>query len=117
MSNITLELSPKEDINELRQALKGENIKYSERMFFRDDVSSPITILGELVFSKEVALSAIGLVGGWIAGRQGRKVKLKTSTFEAEAHNVDELQKVLALLEKADPSDNAPPSRTDPSTD
>ena len=117
MSDITLKLIPKEEADELRKALREKGLKYSERVFIRDDASSPITMLGELVLNKEVAISAISLVGGWLAGRQGRKVKLKTDRFEAEAHNVEELKQVLALLEPGGTTGNAPPHDVDSSLD
>ena len=109
MNEVTLKILPKEDIVELRQAFGKQNVKFSERMFFRDDASNPATLLGELILNKEVVLTAIGALSGWLVAKQGRKVRLKTTEFEVEAASVEELEQVLAVLYKNDTTTNVPP--------
>jgi hypothetical protein len=59
--------------------------------------------LGQFVFDvvKSNALPAmIGVVSAYLATRAGRKVRLKIGEVEAEAHNVEEIKKLLKLADK-----------------
>ena len=44
--------------------------------------------------------AAIGVVGGWLVARQGRKVRVKIGDTEVEARTVTELEAILELAQK-----------------
>lgn len=102
MSDLEIAVFPKEDAGEFRTILKEQDIKYSERMFFRDSVDSGgITLLGEFtILAKVLGPVAIGAIGHWVVAKQGRKVRVKMGDIEAEAASVEEVKELLALVHK-----------------
>ena len=71
----------------------------SRRAFTMDDESGGGGLIGEFVFKNAVpVLKILGpVVIAYITGRIGRKVKLKVPGAEIEAHNIDEVEKLLRL--------------------
>jgi hypothetical protein len=53
-----------------------------------------------LAFAKILGPATIAALGGWLAGRDGRKVKIKVGEIEAEANSVKELDEVLERVGK-----------------
>ncbi|WP_085787624.1 hypothetical protein [Ketogulonicigenium robustum] len=102
MSDLEIAVFPKEDAGEFRTILKEQDIKYSERAFIRDSAGSGgITFLGEFtMMATTLGPAVIGAIGGWVAARQGRKVRVKMGDIEAEAGSVEQVKELLALVHK-----------------
>lgn len=98
MADIELFAEPSEDTAELTAAWRTAGISYSQRMFMRDDAHSAATMLGGLILRLEVATAALGAVGGWLAARQSRRVKVKIGDIEAEANSLKELEALLEII-------------------
>jgi WXG100 protein secretion system (Wss), protein YukD/Effector Associated Constant Component 1 len=47
-----------------------------------------------------VATGVIGAVTSWLAARHGRRVRVKTDNLEVEAETVEELKRILDLVEE-----------------
>ncbi|PTX36967.1 hypothetical protein IQ03_05291 [Gemmobacter caeni] len=107
MSDLEIAVFPKEDAGEFRTILKEQDIKYSERMFFRDSVDSGgVTLLGEFtMMANTLGPAVIGAIGGWVAARQGRKVRVKMGDIEAEAGSVEQVKELLALVHQQSASE------------
>lgn len=101
MSDLEIAVFPKEDAGEFRTVLKEQGIKFSERVYVRDAVDGGMTALGEFMFwGKELGVPAITGICGWLAARQGRKVRVKMGDIEAEAGSVEQVKELLALVQK-----------------
>ena len=57
--------------------------------------------MGEfLVAAKSVAPLLSGLLGAWLRGKSGRRVKLKYKDLQIEATTVEDVEKPFALVAK-----------------
>jgi hypothetical protein len=82
-------------------AFHNEGIKIQTTAFAMDAVDAVGGATGEfLAFAKILGPATIAAVGGWLAGRNGRKVKIKVGEIEAEANSVKQLDEVLERVEK-----------------
>jgi hypothetical protein len=82
-------------------AFHSEGIKIQTTAFAMDAVDAVGGATGEfLAFAKILGPATIAAVGGWLAGRNGRKVKIKVGEIEAEANSVKQLDEVLERVEK-----------------
>jgi hypothetical protein len=82
-------------------AFHNEGIKIQTTAFAMDAVDAFGGATGEfLAFAKILGPATIAAVGGWLAGRNGRKVKIKVGEIEAEANSVKQLDEVLERVEK-----------------
>lgn len=88
-------------IGEVFTAFKNEGIKIQPRIFTMDAVDAVGGATGEfMAFAKVLGPPIVAALGGWLAGRNGRKVKIKVGEIEAEANSVKELDKVLERIGK-----------------
>lgn len=80
--------------------LKDAGLDPSARMFMRKAVGFGSLYTGEFYISAAKILGPpiIAAVGGWLAGRNGRKVRVKVGDIEAEANT---MQQIEVLLERA----------------
>jgi hypothetical protein len=63
-----------------------------------DSVDAVGGFTGEFVaLVKTLGPPGIAALGGWVAGRSGRKVRLKIGDVEAEAGTREEVEKLLAM--------------------
>jgi hypothetical protein len=51
-----------------------------------------------LAFAKTLGPATIGALGVWLAGRNGRKVKIKVGEIEVEANSLKQLDEVMERL-------------------
>ncbi|ASW04438.1 hypothetical protein [Paraburkholderia aromaticivorans] len=79
-------------------SLRAADVRFLLRARTFDALDAPGYALGEYVI-KELGPAAIGVigtaVGAWIAGRSGRKVRLKVGDIEAEARTIEEVEQLL----------------------
>jgi hypothetical protein len=88
-------------IGEVFTAFHNEGIKIQATAFAMDAVDAVGGATGEfLAFVKVLGPATIGALGGWLAGRNGRKVKIKVGEIEAEANTVKDLDQVLERVGK-----------------
>ena len=88
-------------IGEVFTAFENEGIKIQPRSFAMDAVNALGGATGEfLVFAKVLGPAIVAALGGWLAGRNGRKVKIKVGEIEVEANSVKELDEVLERVGK-----------------
>ena len=88
-------------IGEVFTAFHNEGIKIQATAFAMDAVDAVGGATGEfLAFAKVLGPATIAALGGWLAGRNGRKVKIKVGEIEAEANSVKELDEVLERVGK-----------------
>ena len=88
------------DISKVFAAFRDEGIKIEATGFAMDAIDAVGGATGEfLAFATILGPPIIAALGGWFAGRNGRKVKIKVGEIEAEANSVKELDKVLARVE------------------
>jgi hypothetical protein len=85
------------ELRGISKALRDADIKASHRMFFRDAADGGASYIGQfLVPIAQVAIPALGAVlGGWLQGRFGRKVRIKVGDVEAEARTLEEVETLL----------------------
>jgi hypothetical protein len=77
-------------------AFRNEGIKIQTTARTMDAVDAVGGATGQfLAFAKLLGPATIAAVGGWLAGRNGRKVKIKVGEIEAEANSVEQLDEVL----------------------
>jgi hypothetical protein len=84
--------------SQLVDALKANNISAYPRYFTRDAVGEGATYLGQAIEVVEKALPVVGtVVGIWLRGRFGRKIKLKVDDdgVEVEAQTAEDVEKLL----------------------
>jgi hypothetical protein len=88
-------------IGEVFTAFSKEGIKIQPRAFAMDAVDAVGGATGEfMAFAKVLGPAIVAALGGWLAGRNGRKVKIKVGEIEAEANSVKELDEVLERVGK-----------------
>lgn len=89
------------DISKVFSAFHDDGIKIQATAFAMDAVDAVGGATGEfLALAKILGPAAIAGLSGWLAGRNGRKVKIKVGDVEAEANSVKELDEVLKRVEK-----------------
>ena len=85
-------------------AFEQDGISILESSCSEDDVPEPGVcyssnigpLANEVVaFATALGPASIAALGGWLAGRNGRKVKIKVGEIEAEANSVKQLDEVL----------------------
>src|ERR1700737_5072127 len=89
------------DVAEFSKALNATGVDYPQRGMAFDSVEAQGYPLGEYVVQLgPIAVAAIsGPITAWLAAKLGRKVRIKFGDVEAEARNVDELRKLLELVD------------------
>ena len=88
-------------IGKVFTAFDNEGIKIQPRAFAMDAVDAVGGATGEfLAFAEVLGPAIVAALGGWLAGRNGRKVKIKVGQIEAEANSVKELDEVLERVGK-----------------
>jgi hypothetical protein len=88
-------------IGEVFTAFENEGIKIQPRAFAMDAVDAVGGATGEfLAFATVLGPAIVAALGGWLAGRNGRKVKIKVGEIEAEANSGKELDEVLERIGK-----------------
>jgi hypothetical protein len=84
------------DMGKVFTAFHNEGIKIKKTFFTLDAVDAVGGATGEfLAFAKILGPATVAAVGVWLAGRNGRKVKIKVGEIEAEANSVEQLDEVL----------------------
>jgi hypothetical protein len=77
-------------------AFHNEGVKTIVTGFAMDAVDALGGATGEfLAFAKTPGPATIAALDGWLAGRNGRKVKIKVCDIEAEASSIKQLDEVL----------------------
>lgn len=89
-----------EDKAELKELWLADGIRPSQRMYFRDDAGASAIAIGGMLLKSEVIKVALAAIGGWLAAKNGRKIRLKVGDIEVEATTVQELEDVIKLAEK-----------------
>ena len=101
MSDLQISALPKEEAGDLRTLFKEQDIRFTERVFVTDSADTGVTLLGEFtVMAKTLGPVVIGSIGGWVAARQGRRVRIKMDDIEAEASSVEDVEKLLSMIDK-----------------
>ena len=90
----------REDAFEIGDCLRANDVRFEERIIVRKSMEEVGAFLAEFVFSLEVRTAALGALGGWLAARQGRKVRIKIGDVEAEATSVKELKSILEIADE-----------------
>jgi hypothetical protein len=92
----------REQLQWLYEGLQAAGITEQHQMDFRDAVGGPVDLLAHFVVPiAQIVIPVLGgVLGGWLQGRAGRKVRLKTRDIEAEARTPEEVEKLLLLAEK-----------------
>jgi hypothetical protein len=92
----------REQLQRLYEGLQAAGITEQHQMHFRDAVGGPVDLLAHFVVPiAQIVIPVLGgVLGGWLQGRAGRKVRLKTGDIEAEARTPEEVEKLLLLAEK-----------------
>ena len=83
--------------------LQAHGLKVSSRMHVQDSADTGgMWFLGQFTIegARIVAPALTGIVGAYLGACMGRKVKLKQGDIEVEAHNVEELQRLLAIADE-----------------
>lgn len=96
MSNIEISVPSSREAIELSNLLKEHDVQFSEEFYVQKsaDVEGVFKLILE---HPELPISLITAIGGWIAGRQGRRCSIKTPYIEAEANSVEDLQKIINM--------------------
>ena|SRR6267154_5904402 len=80
-------------------AFRNEGLDIRATAFAMDAVDSAGGATGDfLALAKALGPPIVAALTGWLAGRSGRKVRVKVGDIEAEAHSVKELDKILARI-------------------
>jgi hypothetical protein len=80
-------------------AFYNEGIKIEATAFAMDAADSVGGATGQfLTFAKTIGPATIGALGVWLAGQNGRKVKIKLGEIEVEANSVKQLDEVMERL-------------------
>ena len=91
----------KADMGKVFTALHNEGTKFEATAFAMDGVDAVGGATGEiLALAKTLGPATIAAIAAFLAGRNGRKVKIKVGEIEAEANSVKELNAVLERVEK-----------------
>ena len=92
-------------LKHVTSTLQATNANVSFRVFMQEAIGAPSFLLGGFTIEnvKSVALVLGPIVGAWLQGRYGRKVRLKIGDIEAEARNVAEIEELLKQVEKVRP--------------
>ena len=80
--------------------MHAEGIKFGSSDYLVEDTSGVGFALGEfVVVAKALSTPALaGLVGAWLCGKYGRKVKLKYKDLRVEATTVEEVERLVKLI-------------------
>ncbi len=88
-------------LNSVFAAFRSEGITTRPRLFLMDSIDAAGGFTGEFIaVVKMLGPSALTGLTGWLAGRNGRKVKIKVGEIEAEAHSIKELDEILKRVER-----------------
>ena len=86
------------------ESLRSQGVEVSPRYYANDAIGGGGGLSGEFTV---IAAAVAGLVAAvrpclveWIKGRYGRKTKLKIGDVEAEAHTIEEVEKLMKLAEQ-----------------
>ena len=92
------------ELRNLYQALKSEGLEATARSFAHDAVGGGGGLTGEFALIvtalAPVIAGASALAGAWLHAKYGRKVSVKFGDVAASASTVEELEKVLRLVEE-----------------
>jgi hypothetical protein len=95
-------------LEQLGQSLNSQGWEVSSLIELRESADGGPTVSGFIItlapYISAVLAAALGALGGWLHGRNGRKVKLKFGTAgqleEVEAQTPEQLKDVMAIAEK-----------------
>jgi hypothetical protein len=84
------------------QSMRAQGIEYRSRDYLVEVTSGVGFALGEfLVVAKALSTPALaGLVGAWLRGKYGRKVKLKYKDLQVEATTVEDVERLVKLIQE-----------------
>ncbi len=90
-----------DEMGKVFTAFRNDGVKVQARAFAMDAIDAVGGATGEfLAFAKVLGPASIAALGGWLAGRNGRKVRIKVGEIEAEANSVEQLDHVLERVAK-----------------
>jgi len=88
------------ELKAFMQSLKKNGIEFHARSVMMESATGGGFNLGEFSILAGSVASLAGLLRMWVKAKYGRKVKLKTKDFSAEAMNAEEIEKLVKLVEK-----------------
>jgi hypothetical protein len=100
-------------LGDIAAALHASNIKYSQRIQMFDSVDVPGYGIGQYTLAYAAIAAPIfsAALVAWLAGRAGRKLKIKVRDIELEANSPEEIdlliQKALELHAQLASTDKA----------
>lgn len=91
-----------EDVATFSKTLNATGVNYNQRGMAFDSAEGLGYPLGQYIVEfGPIAVAAIsGPITAWLSAKLGRKVRIKFGDTEAEARNVDELMKLLKLVDE-----------------
>lgn len=92
-------------LKQVGSSLRATNAKVSFHVFMQDAIDAPSFLLGGFTIEniKSVGLVLGPILGAWLHGRYGRKVRLKVGDIEAEARTISEVEELLKRAEQFRP--------------
>ncbi len=97
-----------ETIGNVLAASWADGVKTMPRIFTMDAVDAVGGYTGEFIaIAKSLGPATIAALGGWLAGRNGRKVRIKVDGIEVEASSMKQLDEALKRVEQVK-RDNEP---------
>jgi hypothetical protein len=90
-------------LGEVERALRALDRNISVLAFFQESVDASSFLKGGFTIAKSIGLAAVPIIGAWLHGRAGRRVRLKVGDIEAEAHSVSEIEELLKQANKVWP--------------
>jgi hypothetical protein len=89
-----------DDILAMRASLGKSDIPFQQLARIRKSAGPEggTTYLPLLTVLAPYGVAVITALGGWLAGRSGRKVRIKIGDTEVEAGSVKELEQLLAVV-------------------
>ena len=100
------DLQYQDELRQISESLRAANIDFSQRARTFDSIGAHGYALGEY-FLQHVPEGAVGAIigafGTWLKVRGGRRVRLKVDDIEAEAHTIEEIERLIdnAVIVKA----------------
>lgn len=97
-----------ETIGNVLAALRVDGVETKPRIFTMDAVGSVGGYTGEFIaMANALGPATIAALSGWLAGRNGRKVRIKVEGIEVEANSMKQLDEALRRVEQVK-RDNEP---------
>lgn len=90
-----------ETIGDVLAASRVDGVKTMPRIFTMDSVDAVGGYTGEFIaIAKALGPATIAALGGWLAGRNGRKVRIKVDGIEVEASSMKQLDEAIKRVEQ-----------------